>query len=376
MKTMIFIGASAYMLCAIATARAVEPPRGPPLEPKSYEIGIAPSHITTPTAPLFEQRVDQWDEVRESIDFYKVYSLQAVPPKWATRLPVNSFAAFVKQHGIAVDAEFGAFGLNNGVNEGMVAAERARTMHAWLTHRGLKLRALHLDGPIRRMLAYQGKKGCSLSLEEAAEQIAVFLSDCHQAFPGTRIGLITNFPNWHYTSEYPGMLGSWTDRTDVYYREVLEAVYRAARARGTRFDFVEVDCPMNYYRATANRADPSRRVNNGAKFNALQQWCDDRGIEFWLVINYDTNPQMVAGKPELGNRLFHDETLQYIRRLRQDGVFPDCFTIQSWYKLPEEHLPEDRGYSFMHTARDAIRLIHKLYPGGMDCCIGRLGSAH
>lgn len=103
-------------------------------------------------------------------------------------------------------------------------------------------------------------------------------------------------------------------------------------------------------------------MNNAAKFKALQQWCGQRDIEFWLVVNFDTNPQSVAGKAELGNRLFHDQTLAYIRRLRGDGVFPDCFTIQSWYKLPLEHLSEDGGYSFMHTARDAIRLIRELYP--------------
>ena len=183
-----------------------------------------------------------------------------------------------------------------------------------------------------------------------------------KSFPKTRIGLITNFPNWHYTPRHPGMLGTWSERSGVHYHDALEAVYLAAKKKGARIDFVEVDCPLNYYRATANRTDPTRRVDNAAKFKALQEWCEQRGVEFWLVVNYDTNPQKVAGKPELGNRLFHDETLAYIRRLRRDGIFPDCFTIQSWYKLPVDHLPEDGGYSFMHTARDSIRLIRELYP--------------
>lgn len=335
---------------------------GPPLPPKPYQVGIAPSHITTPTARLFGDRAKDWDEVRKSIDFYKVYSLQAVPPDWATPLPVDSFAAFMKEHAIAVDAEFGNFRPGRAGGEGMAAAERAQAMHAWLGHRGLKLRALHLDGPIRRLMACDRGKNDGLTLENAAEEIAVFLAECHKAFPDTRIGLITNFPNWHYTPEHPGMLGTWTDRSGVHYHDALEAVYRAAREKGTGFDFVEVDCPLNYYRATTNRADPSRRVNNAAKFKALQQWCEQRNLEFWLVVNYDTNPQSVAGKTDLGNRLFHDETLNYIRRLRRDGVFPDCFTIQSWYKLPAEHLPEQGGHSFMHTARDSIRLIRKLFP--------------
>ena len=170
------------------------------------------------------------------------------------------------------------------------------------------------------------------------------------------------FPNWHYTPEHRGMLGTWTERSGVHYHDALEAVYRAASEKGSRFDFVEVDCPLNYYRATTSRSDPSRRVDNAAKFKALQRWCEERDIDFWLVVNFDTNPQSVAGKTELGNRLFHDETVAFIRRLRKDGIFPDCFTIQSWYKLPEEHLPEDGGHSFMHTARDSIRLIRQLFP--------------
>jgi len=335
---------------------------GPALAPKPYQIGIAPSHVTTTTAPLFAERADDWDEVRRNIDFYKVYSLQAAPPDWASPLPVDSFAAFMKKHRIAVDAEFGAFRADGGVGEGQTAAKRAKAMHAWLGHRGLKLRALHLDGPIRRLMGCDRGDNGSLSLEQAAEAIAVFLCECRKAFPSTRIGLITNLPNWHYSPEHPGMLGTWTHRSGVHYRDALEAVHQAARTKGTRFDFVEVDCPMNYYRATRNRANPSRRVNNVAKFKALQRWCEERSIEFWLVVNYDTNPQRVAGEAALGSRLFHDETLAYIRRLRRDGVFPDCFTIQSWYKLPAEHLPEEGGHSFMHTARDSIRLIRELFP--------------
>lgn len=334
----------------------------PALVAKHYEIGIAPSHITKPTAPLFSTGVADWDEVRRSIDFYKVYSLQSTPPAWATELPVDSFAAFVKKHGIAVDAEFGNFRLTRGAGEGKAAAERARAMHAWLGHRGLQLRALHLDGPIRRLMGCDRAENDGVTLKQAAEEIAVFLAESRKNFPETRFGLITNFPNWHYAPEHPGMLGTWTERSGVYYRDALEAVYQAARAKGTRFDFVEVDCPLNYYRATSNRSDPSRRVDNAAKFKALQQWCEARDLEFWLIVNFDTNPQQVAGKPDLGNRLFYDQTLAYIRRLRQDGIFPDCFTIQSWYKLPAEHLPEQGEYSFMHTARDAVRLIRQLYP--------------
>jgi len=155
-------------MAAAVVTQAVEPP-GPPLEPKPYRVGIAPSHITTPTAPLFGDRAGDWDNVRDAIDFYKVYSLQAVPPDWASRLPVNEFATFVKEHGIAVDAEFAGFKPDKGIGAGLAAAKRAQAMHAWLGHRGLKLRALHLDGPIRRLLGCDHKENKGLSLTQERE---------------------------------------------------------------------------------------------------------------------------------------------------------------------------------------------------------------
>ena len=146
---------------------------GPPLAPKPYTIGIAPSHITKPTAPLFGERADDWDEVRGAIDFYKIYSLQATPPKWASPLPVDSFADFVKKHKIAVDAEFGSFRPEGGEGEGKAAAKRARSMHAWLGHRGLKLRALHLDGPIRRLTGWDREANDGLTLATGAKVVRV-----------------------------------------------------------------------------------------------------------------------------------------------------------------------------------------------------------
>ena len=231
----------------------------PALEPKNYRVGIAPSHITGPTAPLFGERADEWKEVRGNIDFYKIYSLQAVPPEWATPLPVDAFAAFVKQHGMAVDAEFGDFRLSDGTGAGRAAAERARAMHAWLGHRGVRLEALHLDGPVRRLLGCPGREKDGMSLTEAADEVADFLVQFRKDFPATRVGLITNFPNWHYTPKHPGMLGTWTNETGIHYLDVLDAVYLAAGKKGTRLDFIELDCPFNYYRARQNRTEPSRR---------------------------------------------------------------------------------------------------------------------
>jgi len=86
----------------------------------------------------------------------------------------------------------------------------------------------------------------------------------------------------------------------------------------------------------------------------LQKWCRQRDIRFSLIVN--------AEPRNAGAKGFHDLTCEYVRHLRRDGIFPDVFIVQSWYKEPGRNLPETVQYTFMNTAKDAITLIRKLYP--------------
>jgi hypothetical protein len=55
-------------------------------------------------------------------------------------------------------------------------------------------------------------------------------------------------------------------------------------------------------------------------------------------------------------------TVEYVRTLRRDGVFPDGFLIQSWYDQPDRNLPETEAGTFTNTVRDAARLINEVFP--------------
>ncbi|MCL5269041.1 MAG: hypothetical protein M1457_00440 [bacterium] len=336
----------------------------PPLTPKPYTVGIAPSHITIPTDPLFAPGAP-WTETQKVIDFYKYYALQTQPPDWCTAIPVKAFVDFMKSHNIAIHSEFGSFGGNNGVDEGMAAVRRALAEHQPIWDAGGRLAVMHLDGPIWRLLKKKNpapgllKKNPStgLPLDQAAEQIAIFFQEFHKVHPEVEIGLITNFPNWDYTDQQYGVLGGFTNKTGVTYDQAVTAVYEAVKKRNEKIAFIEVDCPYNYYRATrAIRRDLP--VDNPKMFRDLHAWCQARGIRFQLVVNFETNAKRDQGNIEA----FHDGTLDYIRALRRDGIFPDAFTIQSWYKEPRENLPEDKAGTFMNAARDAVRLIRELYP--------------
>ena len=349
---------TALLLAATVSEGRGEPDEQyPPLSPKPYRIGIAPSHITTSPDVLFS-RPDEWSEVRGAVDHYKYYSLQVVPPKWATKLSLPGLIDRAKADGFTIGAEFGSFVGIPGRQNGHEAAIRAVTMHRPVIEAGGSLLSLHVDGAIRRMLDQaEGRDG--LSLEQAAAEVALFFKEFQQSYPETEIGLITNFPNWDYTTEFPGFNGHYTDRSGVTYAQALEAVHRTVGEVGRRIAFVEVDCPYNYYAAERTR-NGDAPLDNAGKFLALQSWCKAREIRFHLVLNFDHLTPFEEGQPR--DRALHDQTLAYVRHLRRDAVFPDTFIFQSWYTTPVKHLPETEPYTFTYTARAFIRLVRELYP--------------
>jgi len=362
MRLVLLTGLAACVLAALA---ASDERKGavPPVQPKPYRIGIAPSHITASPDPLFEPDAD-WRAVRDKIDFYKYYSLQLSPPKWASRLAAGPFVAFTTQHGIAIASEFGGFGL--GGKKGIPdAAELAIRVHKPIFDAGGKLASMHLDGPVCRMLKGRHKHPNALTLEQIAARLADFWVCVHKAYPDTEIGLITNFPNWDYRDDMPGYIGHNTDESGVTYHEAVTAVHEAVSGAGDRIAFVEVDCPFNYYRQRRTR-NGDAAVDNKAKFLALQKWCRQRKIKFHVIVNCEVGhpkgAELDAAQHAAADKAFHDGTLEYIRRLRADGIFPDVFLIQSWYIAPAEHLPESRQHTVTNTAREAIALIEKLYP--------------
>jgi hypothetical protein len=272
------------------------------------------------------------------------------------------------KHSIEIGAEFGHFGFHQGKDQGLQAARYALGSHKPIFDAGGKLATLHLDGPVRRMIKGHSTNPDALTLDEIAAELAGFFRHVHKRYPAVRIGLITNFPNWDYSDAYRGFNGHYTDRTGVTYLQALDKVHAAVEEAGERIAFIEIDCPYNYYIRKTTRAEDAP-LDNAGKFLALQAWCGKRGIKLHIVINCEPGPleaDATDGQKKKAGQRFHEGTLGYIKILRRDGIFPDAFLIQSWYKAPVDHLPETQEYTFMNTARDAIRLIRTLYPEKED----------
>lgn len=358
MKSALFIAvAAAVFICGtLGSAYAAETKPAAATTPavstapasKKILIGIAPSHITIPTAPLFEHP-EQWKETAAAIGLYKYYGVQAVNVKWATPLPAQKLADFANARHIQLSCEFGNFFLPLDKHDpvGAALAELKPVYDA-----GGTVACLSLDGPDCRLLKGIQKDPSALTLNQLAQEMVKFWKGVHAAHPDIRIGLISNYPNWDFSKDLLGRNGHNTAQSGHTTEEILNALHAALTAAGEKLDYVEIDNPANYYVETKTRAG---KPHSGPKnLLAIQQWCKKNNVRFHLIINAEPRDKGAKG--------FHGGTLDYIRRLHADGVTPDVFIIQSWYKQPDKNLPESDPNTFTNTARDAVRLIHKLYP--------------
>ena len=339
-----------YLLCWIAliqlgfvNAYASEVVR------KNYKIGLAPSHVTISHNPLLSN-TSGWPLVSKQIDFYKYYGVQLTDLSQFTSIDPKVLVAFAKKEKISLGCEFGDFHLSQNMTERVVQA--AFNQLDPVFQNGGRVDSLHLDGPIRRMLKGVHDHPHALSLGEISSFLVSFWKKIKLRYPNIRIGLVTNLPNWDYTEELHGWNGHDTDRSGLTYLQVLEEVHSALLEAGQKMDFLEIDYPYNYYREVRTRKGDAM-VNNAAKLSHIENWCLNNGIQFHLVVNAE--PRKAGGKG------FYDLTCEYVQRLHRDKIYPDSFIFQSWYKQPDEHLPETKKYTFMNTARDAIYSVHQLY---------------
>ena len=317
---------------------------------KNYKIGLAPSHVTTSPNSLLKN-TSQWAFVSKQIDFYKYYGVQFMSLPQFTSIDPKILVAFAKKEKISLGCEFGDFHLSKNMTERVVQSAFKQLDPVF--QNGGRVDSLHLDGPIRRMLKGVQNHPDAFSLGEISSLLVKFWKKIKLRYPKIRIGLVTNLPNWDYTKELHGWNGHYTDRSGVTYLQALEEVHSALLVAGQKMDFLEIDYPYNYYREVRTRQG-DEVLNNAAKLSHVENWCLKNGIQFHLVVNAE--PRKAGGKG------FYDLTCEYVQRLYQDKIYPDSFIFQSWYKHPDEHLPETKKYTFMNTARDAIHSVHQLYP--------------
>ncbi len=332
-------------------------------------IGLAPSHIAAPTNPLLAAP-EAWQEVWKEAKLLKIYDVQLLGVNWAKQVDPALLAGFSAATGLSVGMEF-ANGFGRYPNEGygrVVAQDCLRTM-APVFEAGGRIDSLHLDGAIARTIGNFPSapnaewKQSTLSMPEAAREIAELFTEIRRARPGIKIGLVPNLMNWNFSPTAPGALGDWSRETKLDYRDILEAVSAALAERGDRIDFIEIDAPYNYYKLKTSPRTGAL-IDGAQLLREVEQFCRARSIVFHLVVNCeprepfgDFAPDATPGELAGGAGVFRRGLLDYIAAVKRDGITPDMLIIQSWYRAPARNLPAGAPDSFTGIAREAIRQI-------------------
>lgn len=324
----------------------------PKLKAKLYSISIAPSHLVDNPNLLLESDLN-WIQLAHSINHYKYYGGQLMRGdewNWINHINPTSIVKFSKDHQINIGCEFGDFHLElENINDTYKLA--LQQLDPIFENDG-KVYSLHLDGPIRRMIKGVNNKPNAMSIQSISNTLTKFWKNIHNKYPEIKIGLIVNLPNWDFTQEYVGYNGDYTDQSGYTYLEILNTINLELNNANERLDFIEIDCPFNYFREKYTR-NKDFQLDNESKFINIQNWCKNNDVDFHLIINAEPRNQGAKG--------FYNLTYEYVQRIRNAGLFPDKFIIQSWYTEPSKNLPEKGKYTFTNSAKDAIYLINELY---------------
>ncbi len=346
-----------FVLSAFAAVSGAEPPA----------IGLAPSHIAAPANPLLAAP-EAWQEVWKKAKLLKIYDVQLLDVKWANPVDPALLTKFSAATGLSIGMEF-ANGFGRYPNEGYgraVAQDCLRTM-APVFAAGGRIDSLHLDGAIARTVGNfpsapnaQWKKS-TLSMPQAACEIAEMFAEIRRARPDIKIGLVPNLMNWNFSPTAPGALGDWSRETKLDYRDILEAICAALAERGDRLDFIEIDAPYNYYKLKTSPRTGAP-INGAQMLREVEQFCRARGIAFHLIINCeprepfgDFAPDAAPEELAKGANIFRQGVLDYLAAIKRDRITPDMLIIQSWYRAPARNLPIDAPDTFTAIARDAIK---------------------
>ena len=343
---------------------------------RRYEIKIAPSHCAASSNPVFAHP-EQWSEVAGKIDAYMIFHtmLPTLPQEWLfKKADPQLLAGFFKQNRqIRLEVEAGPFCKRHtdtkpgyGVRAiGSIATKVIEPLQA----QGVAVSSLTLDSTMAQLVRGYGLSRENLKFHLA--EVASFVQGLKQRFPDLRIGMVHCPRNSPWTEELATVRqlppGHLSKHSGIYYLDFAMSLLESLAQTGAKLDFLAVECPYDLWKQHSEKA--GRTVTFADEYRQVQVWCAKHGLGFEVVVNAhpvpldfreSITPPRSQEEDAKRSQAFRDGVLAYIRDLHAAEICPDSFKIQSWYTSPSRYLPETENGTFMHTAREAIRLIHQL----------------
>jgi len=285
---------------------------------------------------LFVDRLDEWQFVSENIDQFKFY---ITPLGRLIRSNPELLEKMVKTMS-AMDV---GIGIEVCIRHGHKSLIR-RTLDP-ITRMGGRVDFLVTDNVFVKSQFRKSKMDDFTweSYEEAVEAYATFVAGIKEKYPDIRIGMIEAAFRfyWEDQDRFPAEGNPKKAYGDL--KTILEDVIAACKRKGTRLDLFQPEYSYSRIQATEN---------GWAKLKAMETFCRKQGMDFIFLFNDHD------GGNESGE-LFHKNVIHCLNEVNKNGVRPSMGTIQSWYTHPEEELPEDEPYTFMHLAKAFIEIDAK-----------------
>jgi len=338
---------------------------------KPYKISICPNGMAaseTDTASYLAYP-ETWANVANAADLYMCYDANLVEKPWHghKKVDVQLLVDTLKKFDLKIGLEFSLFGAKSATRSvGQHSADTVIALIDKIYAAGGQLYSLHLDGPEYRMLkGLTRDPNMGLELDAFTDELLLFFKTIHEKYPEVNIGLIACPHGWDYDEDHIGFNPGYTQKSGFYLKDVHNAIYKKLTEGGEKIAFISVDHPYTFY--TRYRSHSTmQEVDPKATFLLLQDWCKERNIDLMATIisepkyHGDVSTFDEEKKKECDIK-FQEDCLNYIEKLHADGINPQWFQIQSWYKVPCTYGPEDKDYSFFNNAKKYIKRISELY---------------
>jgi len=338
---------------------------------KPYKISICPNGMAaseTDTAAYLAYP-ETWANAAKASDLYMCYDANLVEKPWHghKKVDIQLLVDELKKFDLKIGLEFSLFGVKTATRSvGQQAADTVIALIDKIHDAGGKLYSLHLDGPEYRMLkGLAHDPNNALELDAFTDELLIFFKTVHEKYPEVNIGLIACPHGWNYDENHRGFNANYSKKSGLYLRDVHNAMYKKLSEGGEKIAFMSIDHPYPYYIRYKSHGE-ELPVDPKATYLLLQDWCNERNIDLMATIisepkyHGDVSTFDEEKKKECDIQ-FQEDCLNYIEILHKDGIKPQWFQIQSWYKVPCEYGPETKDYTFFNNANKYIKRIGELF---------------
>lgn len=321
-----------------------------------------------------------WAGVRAAADVFKSY-LMILPSD--SGVDLDALVKTVNEAGLRTAFEVGGLRLYTpgscgvGVLGSKTADAEIAFLNRWTAANGGtgRIDFISADHAIAGVIEQTLLGNCSLTLAEAAAELAVYFERIRLAFPKAKVGLIESLGYWdiagangtHYTK-------TRGDLPTITLDAALTAVIASAAARGVTVEHFDID-----FGAEGIRIDYARLLQQGGtgvvvnahdhgRIRAAQQLAMQKGLASGVIYNsfhddgtggvyptittYATEPERVAASQSARAR-----TLEFFDEYKTVSGAQGKYVFQFWQPFPHLTSPESTPTTGMGIIEDLLARV-------------------